>query len=578
MARSLIWVFGNAVQDVTVEVEIDTLIRDNAALIDSIALRDTILIREGSLFTTYFSGKGLGVKMDLEKVPFAADEPQAKSLYALSPGEKYTLKGRVEELADRAEWLKAPNAMMVHCEDVSWGGGGINVCRFLRALAPSDGTLQIQYTDYAMSRTFDRMIRKLEAELRHSLSPTERRTVGLDEIGDRVGQLMDENMYEGERLISKISNIFALYSPERCLEVFLASLLIRPFLFRPKEPVYQRNWVFSNFRSGMRSTQDKIICRSKTPTEAELNVTEQALDEFLEKGESDAAGAIVLNSIKHPQMFRSAYSLYRRIEKQRSEEGREDFVGILAMTKAMQAFIPDMLEIADKEDDKCFPPFILIFNETEAVDFAQALPRKKKKPLEPIIRAAGDLPNVFHFAQIVEAIRPRFGAAHPRIYVTTGPRGSLGWDGESNKIIHVSFYSRLGDILFDTNACGDAYCAAVTLLEWRKRCYKGKIGPEDPADEMRHFMAVATAAAYCKARDRRGRIDSRTIRSLLEDTYLGSAEVGLLGPVLQKKWPNWIDSEGRAHRPPTADFRRLEPALAELLLTKVNAAALPAQP
>jgi len=45
----------------------------------------------------------------------------------------------------------------------------------------------------------------------------------------------------------------------------------------------------------------------------------------------------------------------------------------------------------------------------------------------------------------------------------------------------------------------------------------------DPAEEMRYFMAVATAAAYCKARDRRGRIDAKTIRGLLEDTYLEAA-------------------------------------------------------
>lgn len=568
MDRSLIWVFGNAVQDVTVEVDIDTLIRDNASLIDSIALKDTALLKKGTLFTTQFNGQALGVELDLGKLGFAPEEPPQKQLYSLSPGEKYTLTGRVENLADRPDWLGRRDDLKVHCEDISWGGGGINVCRFLRALAPSDRMLEIRYTDYAMKNFFAGMVKSLESDLRKGLRLPEP-SIGINDIDKRIDDFMETHMYEGEQLIAKISRTLAEHSPERSLEVFLASLSIRPLLFRPRRPVYQRNWVFSNLRNAERSTHDKIICRGQTPSEAELHVTPNALENFLKKGESDHVGAIVLNSIKHKALFHAAYKLYRRIEKKRESEECRDFVGVLAMTKAMQDFVPDMIDIAKKENEGRFPPFILIFNETEAVSFAKKLGRS----VAPIIRGTGDLPNVLHFAQVIDAIRSHFGPRLPRIYVTVGARGSLGFDGGSNQIIHVSYYSRQGDVLFDTNACGDAYCAAITLLEWQARCRKGYAAPKHTEDEMRDFMAVATAAAYCKARDRRGRIDAKTIRGLLEDTYLGSGSVGTVDQILSKNWDPWVDREGRVHRPPDAEFCGVKDYLAELLLTKADAAA-----
>ncbi len=563
MPRPLIWIFGNAVQDITVEVDIDSLIRDNSALISRVAVKDRILIKKGSVFKTHFNAQGLGVELLLDRDVFAAEEAPEKELYSLSPGDKYTLAGRVQDLSERPAWSDDPDGMMVHCEDISWGGGGINVCRFLRALAPKADYPSLRYTDYAMSRTFVRMIEGIENRLLHSLPVPQRKSVTVKNVAKKIADLMDKSMYEGESLISRMSRIFAAYSPENCLEVFLASIVVDPLLFRPVEPVFLRNWVFSKFHNAERSTQDKIICRSKAVKEEELGVTADALNGFLGDADHTSVGAIVLNSIKHKQLFKSGYGVYRGIYKQQRYENRNDFVGILAMTKAMQEFVPDMIA-----SDPTFPPFILIFNEEEAVTFAKTLGCE----VDPILRAPGDLPNVLHFAQIIEVIRRRFEPPFPRIYVTTGPRGSLGFDGVSQKVIQVSYYSRLGDILFDTNSCGDAYCAAITLLEWARRFHGDTLEPyPDPADEMRYFMAVATAAAYCKARDRRGRIDAKTIRGLLEDTYLGSGEIGYLDKILTHQWaPSapWVDEEGRAHRPPTADFRGVRKTLANLLFNK----------
>ncbi len=566
MSRPLIWIFGNAVQDITVEVDVDMLIRENAELATSLELIETPTIKKDQLFWTQLGASGFGVRLTLENYKFPPKDKK-KDRYSLSPGKKYTLSGPVESLEEKPEWRQAPNGAVVHCEDISWGGGGINVCRFLRALAPNPDRPYLRYTDYAMTRTLDELVRSFEEEILQSLLLSkEQGTWG--NAAKAVNHLMESNMRGSEELSSRLSRILARYSSDISLETFLASIYVDSLLFRPQKPIFRRNWVFSRFYSADRSIQDKIICRGKTPQEDKLGAKPEALRELL-SGEHESVGAIVLNSLKDERLFKAAYEQYRTIyEKQPDQQRDRDFIGIFAMTGAMQKFLPWLKKEGVIARGK-LPSFILIFNEEEAVSFAKELAPRAK--LEPLMRASGDLPNVLHFAQFVRIVRDYFKPPYPRIYVTTGPRGSLGFDGASNNIIHVSYFSRQGDVLFDTNACGDAYCAAITLLEWAKRNFDRHVGvihPAEPfnsAEEMRYFMAVATAAAYCKARDRRGRIDTKTEKDLLQDTYLGSGVVGTVDDIANRaEWPDWIDSEGRAHRPPSADFRSVTPALLRL--------------
>jgi len=109
----MIWIFGTAVQDVTVEVDIDSLIRDNGALINSVGLKDTTLVKKGSVFMTHFNTQGLGVEMLLDKDVFAAGETPEREPYSLSPGDKYTLAGRVQDLSEREDWRTNPNGQEV---------------------------------------------------------------------------------------------------------------------------------------------------------------------------------------------------------------------------------------------------------------------------------------------------------------------------------------------------------------------------------------------------------------------------------------------------------------------------------
>ena len=135
-----------------------------------------------------------------------------------------------------------------------------------------------------------------------------------------------------------------------------------------------------------------------------------------------------------------------------------------------------------------------------------------------------------------------------------------------------SAYTKQKATIFDTNTCGDAFCAAVSLLEWAGHCSSGlgRLAPENaatsPWEEMRYFMAVATAAAYSRATSRVGHVDRREVEDLLRNSYLGSEVVGPLGGVRAGK-SKLCDENGFLVTPPIANFVKIEPGLAKLMTT-----------
>ncbi|MFQ5526313.1 MAG: hypothetical protein ACE5GX_08625 [Thermoanaerobaculia bacterium] len=554
--KKVVWVFGNAVQDVTVSVNLDTFTHGESDAFDDLRLEETPIARKGLILTTQMGTTEFGVELKLDEG--ALDQAQIKKTvlpdgeYAFHPGQKYPLLGKIEELADKPRWRR--KGFAVPCEDILWGGGGINVCRFLRALAPSNQDLPLRYTDYAMSRRLHIMLQQFENEIRNAFPRRSGAALRWGRARHRVARLMKTDPRRAELLTHNLAGIFARFSPGHSLEVFLASLGVESALFRPADPSFRRNWVISGFTSPGKTVTDKIIFRGKTPSETKLKVRAAQLEAFVDDQHGEV-GAIVLNSLKDKLLFKAAYRLLTK-----KLETDPKFLGVLAMTESMQQFLPWMIGEAERNHKPKrnpndpphphFPGFILVFNDSEAVSFARALGGR----VPPLLRGEGDLPNVKHFAKFIEVVRSRFWPQTPRIYVTVGSRGSLGFEPFTNSIIHVSYYSRRDDTLFDTNACGDAYCAAVTLLEWTARNVDQSPTPvqEGMAEEMQYFMAVATASAYCKARNRRGRLDSETVGELLRESYLGVGVAGILGV---GNWEDWVEEDGRARRPPVGTFR-----------------------
>jgi sugar/nucleoside kinase (ribokinase family) len=218
-----------------------------------------------------------------------------------------------------------------------------------------------------------------------------------------------------------------------------------------------------------------------------------------------------------------------------------------------------------------------VFNEKEAHSFAEKLGGK----LEPFMNKEEELPDIKKFAKLAIFLFSKFNPENPpRIYVTLGPRGSLGVDG-SRHVIYVSSFSKSGAIIHDTNACGDAYCAAIALLEWAKRHgghpnITGVNFPDDPlayAKEMQYFMAVATAAAYCKATNRRGRVYAADLKDLLEHNHLASSILRTiqeladmkLEDIKNNKLPDCIDKDFRLREPSEAKFPKITEDLSKLI-------------
>jgi hypothetical protein len=230
----------------------------------------------------------------------------------------------------------------------------------------------------------------------------------------------------------------------------------------------------------------------------------------------------------------------------------------------MQAVATPLIE--DLKKGESLPNCILIFNETEAHRFANRF----GPSLKPFMTKAEDIPNLKLFAETATAILQECPFNRlPRIYVTLGPRGSIGVDHQA-QVVFLSTFTKQKATIFDTNTCGDAFCGAIALLEWAKLHSAGlqRLAPEGAAswDEMRHFMAVATAAAYSRATSRLGHVDGREVEDLLRHSYLASEVLGHVEELRGGK-SRFCDKDGFLIQPLTASAVGIEPGLAQLMST-----------
>lgn len=276
-------------------------------------------------------------------------------------------------------------------------------------------------------------------------------------------------------------------------------------------------------------------------------------------------GTIVLDSLKDRPFFQEAFE----VALHAASEGKP--LVILAMTEAMLEFTGWLRTQWDNRSNQ-FPELVFLFNAVEAWKFACKLGYNA----EPITKEEHDTPNVRHFAEIAKAIQGKFSTQDitpPRIYVTLGAHGSLGVDATSGNVCYASHYPTEGVRIYDTNGCGDAYCAAISLLEWAVRNGYPDIGTSlgagEPAtrkaDEMVYFMSVATATAYCKATNRRGRVLASAVRDLLTNVYLGSDLLPTPAGILKKEPSPCILTDGRLVDPPKARHQGITDDLDRLM-------------
>lgn len=509
-------VIGSAVQDITVEIDLERLSRQLPNIGDLIRLGQGFQLKEGIYLTAKSGTNEFAIRMRIENLDQNED-----GFLVLLPGEKYTLQGEILDVAD----LTGPpqNALPVHCESVTWGGGGVNAARFVRALCPSAQIVPITYSDIAMNKT-------LEVDVRNELNATN----------------------------VKIATVFAKYSADRFLEIFLAVSSIDSALYRTSDPKFRRNLVFSRVHSSNQEIDNKIICRGGRLVDKSDDNTK--IYGMLEKHINDVS-VILFNSLKNAAFFDAAYELYKSSSKKLPK-----LVGVFAMTEGMKKVSGALIrDIRNRQD---LPPLVFVFNEEEFYGFAKEF----NSELENFMDTPDDVPNIVKFAKIATAIIRDITGERPKIYVTLGQRGSLGvyHDG---RVIYVSGFSKPKATIFDTNACGDAYCGVIALLEGAKKNGYTDVGKssatssgDDGVKEMMYFMSVATAAAYSKATNRLGDVDAAEVQDLLSNFYLG---VGILGTVfdLAKGQSIFIDESDRLLLPENASLMKVNPDLDILMRT-----------
>ena len=147
--RKPIWIFGNAVQDITVDVDLIRLARDNNRIRDFIRLEEAPLIKSNVVLKTNKYGEDYFCKAEIENL-----EEDENKFYLLKPGNKYTLNGNVENDPKFGEKEKC---VFLPCENISWGGGGLNVATFLRAISPDPQTVPVKYVDIAKGRPIHKL-------------------------------------------------------------------------------------------------------------------------------------------------------------------------------------------------------------------------------------------------------------------------------------------------------------------------------------------------------------------------------------------------------------------------------------
>jgi hypothetical protein len=551
LAPGFLWIFGSAVQDVAVDIDLDRLSREHNNLFDLLRLEEAPEMLPGLWLTTRIGTQRFAVSIRIKRSKDV--KVTKKGFYLLQPGGKYTLSTQIVDSAP-----SEGHCISVTGNYASWGGGGPNVATFIRAISPAPDVVPIKYTDVAVTDTF----RQFEDDVRGIAQRFQQGDSVARDLTGSVGCIpagtcaMDPQRQDAIR--EQLGQFLVKYLPETSLETFLATLRVKGVLYVPRRPSFRRNLVLSRIRSTNREVDDKIIFRGRVeplPAAEEHDVTT-----FLQHHASGVS-AIMLNSLKDGPLFKAAYHLYKRLHRR-----DRNMLGILAMTEPMQQFTRWMVGEAKGGS---FPPHILVLNAKEAYRLAERL----SGDVEEFMKSENDLPDVMKFGRIMGVILRRFPDGNkPRIYVTLGSQGSLGVDTDT-RVLYVRAFAKPRARVYDTNACGDAYCAAIGLLEWAKRNgYEdlvpsvGSDNPESPYMEMIYFMAVATAAAYCRATNRHGRVDAIELKDLLEHSHLAyevldTTAFNLAGGVR----PLTADASGRLGIPRKALAHGLTKGLAGLM-------------
>ena len=484
-----LWVIGDSVQDITVEIDLEQLSRkhdsDHKIQLHSASVR----IEKGTVLHAQSGPRRFEATIDvkIENKDGKMRPEMVGDFFELLPGDKYILERAVREV--NVTPPSGSKTIVVHCEDVSWGGGGLNAVQFIRSLSSDPSVVPITYTDIAMEKNpADEFFKKYQ---------------GMSASSDK------------DQLIKALSK----FSGDRYLELHLKSINVATAFIHPTRPSMRLNWVISRVHSSEGEIHNKIICKSAL-NNYQLQIDWVDVDRILAE-QAKRARVVFMNSLKNQELIRRTY---KALKSQCRPNCPTNPVGIFAMTESMHDL--QNLLYKDLKADVTMPELTLVFNESEFVSYARRfVPKRNRKDVEEFMSTADAMPNLQQFAKLVNLVtNPVLGKHQLTLVVTLGSRGSFCVTSDK-QVLYVATYAKPRATIFDTNKCGDAFCGTLALLLWGDA--NGKVNSngdfENNVAKWTYFLRVATATAYAKATNRRGNLDLPQVSDLLENWYLASA-------------------------------------------------------
>ncbi|MBS1787261.1 MAG: hypothetical protein JST85_06040 [Acidobacteria bacterium] len=555
-----IWILGNAVQDLTIDIDLQRLEPDNHGLLELMNFRgnDPLiaaglvlqLIREGE--TVHEAQIYLKPQDDLQ-----AEDLKGRKFYKLVGGRKYSLRppDGNESPAEKSSKVRIPT------KSIAWGGGGINVVNTIRSLSPM-GVTPVHYSDIGAVTVVPESTIELAGVFISELLSNPRKLSqikkilvqskgkakkgAIDEFTKLAPSLIREPAV-GERLYRQFVSAMKDYSPQDNLEVYLTERHTSFAFWRSNSWTTIRNIAVASFTGKDNDVRNKIIFRGHRDTLGDEVAIEDITRKLLD--ESSECSVIMVNTIYDDKFYEAAFDIATK------HKGKEVKL-VFAMTDSVanRFKLKHLPEMRDQLEGAT-----LIFNEAELSKYvAEDIGNDASVFADDL--AKGRLPDIDLLKKLAWSLVKNLGGGLlAEIYITLGPYGSLGIT-PAGKIIYVGTFGGNQRPIYDTNGCGDAYAGAVTMLKCHKDPdgYLMKPGGHNAAiqeEGMILTMAVATAAAYAKATNPAGIVRATDVISLLRNEYIPCLEIAQLG---QGGFDTQgaKDSAGRLAQPPLA--RRID--------------------
>jgi hypothetical protein len=580
---SKLCVIGNAVQDVTVQLDLRRLLPDNPDLHKAITFQGMApLLAKGCRVEA--------IRNTLPTIHFDVDIPESQSVelegsayYDLSSTDKYSLSVAP---TTHPETPAPAKIIRVPISTIGWAGGGINVIKTIRSLA-TGGTIPVHYVDVGgLLNAESDAVRRAKALLVDLASTVmAQATNKRAEVGTRVVSLLRVGQAARKRAVAdfteylsnlafgtidkdrgreayyrKIVEMVASYNSDSHLELFLKEMEVDFGFYRHRHWRRIRNLVISGISGHGVHLKNKIVLRGRPwslkgedAVEIERRISEEIA----------GASVVMLNSVYDDQFFAGVQCALSALNGKPSKPAL-----VVAMTEHIQRKMPlgsqvQMREICNQA--------VLLFNEKEFVACVGRGNAAANEFLQDL-----ETGRSFRVTQLLELLRilicERLGGTGPEVYVTLGAVGSIGVS-RGGDVWFMATHSATGRAIYDTTGCGDAYAGVVTVMTYIQRtdasAWNSLFGRDQrPVEEgMFLTMGLATTAAYSKATSPMGIIEGADVIDLLRNEYLAWVELGTISAARCQPHPGAIDDseDARLRRPASARLVGYEGILATIV-------------